>query len=158
MIAVALILILVVANQIGGILIAQDLRNEYTQLVSDASGQTDQQAAVTQPAAGAQGAFGVLPEVVDKADLQAAPDGEINVAMAPEMPPPADRAEQAVVDVTFQVVEDVSTIDPGTGTRTMTWGYKLIDGPEGLVVGTPRARRARTGRRRPALHDRQPER
>ena len=42
MIAVALILILVVANQIGGILIAQDLRNEYTQLVSDASGQTDQ--------------------------------------------------------------------------------------------------------------------
>ena len=92
---------------------------------------------MTQPSAGAQGDDGVLPEVVDKADLQAAPDGEINVAMAPEMPPPADRAEQAFVDVTFQVVEDVSTIDPGTGTRTMTWGYKLIDGPEGLVVGTP---------------------
>jgi nitrite reductase (NO-forming) len=53
------------------------------------------------------------------------------------MPPPAERSDQAIVDVTFEVVENVSTIDPAKGTEHETWGYKLVDGPEGLVVGTP---------------------
>lgn len=41
MIAVALILTLVVANQIGGILIAKDLRDEYQQLVNGTRGLAD---------------------------------------------------------------------------------------------------------------------
>lgn len=135
MIAVALILILVVANQIGGILVARDLRDQYAQLVSDARGQTAQAGSLTQASSGAQG--GVIPDLVDKADLQAAPDSETNVAVAPDVPSPPDRSEEAVVDVTFEVVENVSTIDPTNGTKHHTWGYKLLDGPGGVVVGTP---------------------
>ena len=95
MIAVALILALVVANQIGGILIAKDLRDEYQRLVNDASGQAAQPASVTQASADDGNGGGVIPELTAKADLQAAPDGESNVAVAPEMPTPADRSEQA---------------------------------------------------------------
>jgi hypothetical protein len=49
MIAVALILVLVVANQIGGILIAKDLRDDYEQLVDDTSRQAAQAASATGP-------------------------------------------------------------------------------------------------------------
>ena len=128
----------------GGILIARDLRDNYEQLVNDAGTDPGQPATTTnvdQPANGS-----VLPDMVAKADLQPAPEAEVNVAVAPDMPPPADRSEPAIVDVTFEVVENVATIDPGKGTETTTWGYKLIDGPEGLVVGTPGpAVRARVG-------------
>ncbi|MDX1657226.1 MAG: plastocyanin/azurin family copper-binding protein [Nitriliruptorales bacterium] len=79
----------------------------------------------------------VLPELVPKSSLAPAPADEINVAVAPEMPPAADRTTPAIVDVSFEVVENVSTIDPGAGTQTETWGYRLTDGPETLVVGTP---------------------
>lgn len=79
----------------------------------------------------------VLPELVLKADLAPVPDGEINVAVAPEMPPAAARSEQAIVDVHFEVVENVSTVDLGADTQAETWGYRLLDGPDGLVVGTP---------------------
>lgn len=135
MVAVAGLLVLVVANQIGGILIAKDLRNEYEQLVSDAGDQSDPSATVAD--AGQSADDGVTPALTPKADLQQAPDGETNVAVAPEMPPPADRTEQAIVDVTFEVVENVSTIDPASGTKHQTWGYRLVDGPDGVVVGTP---------------------
>jgi nitrite reductase (NO-forming) len=79
----------------------------------------------------------VLPTLVPKAELDLAPADERNVAVAPDMPPAADRTEQAIVDVTFEVVENVSTIDPAKGTQHETWGYRLVDGPDTLVVGTP---------------------
>lgn len=135
MVAVAGLLVLVVANQIGGVLIARDLRDEYQQLVNDRQGQAEPTATVTdaEQAAG----DGVIPELTAKADLQPAPDGESNVAVAPAMPAPADRSDQAIVDVTFEVVENVSTIDPASGTKHDTWGYRLVEGPDGVVVGTP---------------------
>lgn len=135
MVAVAGLLVLVVANQIGGVLIARDLRDEYQQLVNDRQGQAEPTATVTdaEQAAG----DGVIPELTAKADLQPAPDGESNVAVAPAMPAPADRSDQAIVDVTFEVVENVSTIDPAGGTKHDTWGYRLVEGPDGVVVGTP---------------------
>jgi nitrite reductase (NO-forming) len=145
MIAVAGLLVLVVANQIGGVLIARDLRDEYQQLVDDAGAQAQQPATVTEVVE-STAAGGVVPELAPKADLSPVTDDESNVAVAPEMPPPADRTEQAIVDVTFQVVENVSTIDPAGGTRHDTWGYRLVDGPDGVVVGTPGpAIRARVG-------------
>jgi nitrite reductase (NO-forming) len=145
MVAVAGLLVLVVANQIGGVLIARDLRDEYEQLVNDA-GAREQQPATTTEAGGSPSAGGVIPELTPKADLSPVPDDESNVAVAPAMPPPADRTDQAIVEVTFQVVENVSTIDPAGGTRHDTWGYRLVDGPDGVVVGTPGpAVRARVG-------------
>jgi hypothetical protein len=125
MVAVAGLLMLVVANQIGGVLIARDLRDEYQQLVSDTQGQADPTATVTDVEQTAGG--GVIPELTAKSDLQPAPDGESNVAVAPAMPAPADRSDQAIVDVTFEVVENVSTIDPARGTKHETWGYRLLE-------------------------------
>ena len=88
----------------------------------------------------------VLPAMVPKDQLAPAPAGEVNVAIAPHMPPPSSRNTPAIVDVEFEVVEGVSTIDPVTGVETETWGYKLIDGPDGVVAGTPGpAIRARVG-------------
>jgi nitrite reductase (NO-forming) len=84
----------------------------------------------------ADGQDSVLPDIVPKAQLQPTPDGEINVAYAPDVPPTSGRTEPAVVDVAFEVVENVSMIDPATGVEYETWGYR-IPGDEGTVSGTP---------------------
>lgn len=79
----------------------------------------------------------VIPDLVSKDNLPPAPDDEVNVAVAPEMPPPIERSEPAFVDVEFEVVENLSTIDPDKGTEHQTWGYRIVDGPDTTVVGTP---------------------
>jgi nitrite reductase (NO-forming) len=79
----------------------------------------------------------VLPTLVPKEQLTPVPADEVNVAVAPAMPPAAGRTAPAIVDVHFEVVEGVSMINPTTGVETETWGYKLVDGPDGVVVGTP---------------------
>jgi nitrite reductase (NO-forming) len=79
----------------------------------------------------------VLPVFVPKGELAPVPGGEVNVAVAPQMPPPSGRTTQAIIDVHFEVVEGVSMIDPATGVETETWGYKLVEGSDGIVVGTP---------------------
>lgn len=79
----------------------------------------------------------VVPEFVPKAELAVVPAGEVNVAVAPEMPPPSGRTTPAIVEVDFEVVERVNAIDPSTGVETETWGYRLLDGPDSVVVGTP---------------------
>jgi len=132
MIAFALILVLVVANQIGGVLIASDLRDQYQELVDGAGAQPASVADTDQTGNGA-----VLPELIGKDQLQPVADDEVNVAVAPDVPAPAERSDPAIVDVAFEVVENVSAIDPASGTRHETWGYRLLDGPDGLVVGTP---------------------
>jgi nitrite reductase (NO-forming) len=79
----------------------------------------------------------VIPDLTPKAQLPLAPTDETNVAVAPNMPPPSGRTGQAIVEVSFEVVEGVSMINPVTGVETETWGYRLLDGPDGIVVGTP---------------------
>ncbi|MGH8873073.1 MAG: plastocyanin/azurin family copper-binding protein [Acidimicrobiia bacterium] len=79
----------------------------------------------------------VIPAMVPKDQLLPVPAGEVNVAIAPEMPPASGRANQAIVEVHLEVVEGVSMVNPVTGVETETWGYGLVDGPDGLVVGTP---------------------
>ena len=79
----------------------------------------------------------VIPPLVPKDQLAPVPADEVNVAVAPQVPPLTARTAQGVVDVHFEVVEGISTIDPVTGVETETWGYRLLDGSDGLVVGTP---------------------
>ena len=79
----------------------------------------------------------VIPALVPKADLASVPASEVNVAVAPEMPPPSGRTGSAIVEVEFEVVEGVNAIDPTTGVETETWGYRLVDGADTVVVGTP---------------------
>jgi nitrite reductase (NO-forming) len=80
----------------------------------------------------------VLPEIVPKSQLSSVSASEVNVAIAPTMPPPSGRTAPAIVEVHFEVVEGISTIDPVTGIDFETWGYRLVGGDaDGLVVGTP---------------------
>jgi nitrite reductase (NO-forming) len=78
----------------------------------------------------------VVPELVPKAELGPTPADEVNVSYAPDVPPAAVRTEPALVEVAFEVTENVTAIDPATGVEYETWGYRLAeDGSE--VSGTP---------------------
>ena len=87
------------------------------------------------PRPGGQAGGSVLPELTPKGDLPPAPDAEVNVAIAPDVPPPSGRTAQAIVDVHFDVVEGIQTIDLGSGTQYETWGYR-ING-DSVTTGTP---------------------
>lgn len=77
----------------------------------------------------------VVPALVPKSQLPVA--AETAVAVAPEVPPAPQRSTPAIVEVAFEVVEGVNVIDPASGVETETWGYRLVDGPDGVVAGTP---------------------
>ena len=78
----------------------------------------------------------VTPVLISKSALSVAPDEEVHVANAPDMPPPITRTEQRIVEVHFDVVENVVEIDPATGVEFETWGYKIA-GDDTPVSGTP---------------------
>lgn len=79
----------------------------------------------------------VIPEFVPKAELGLAPSSEVNVATAPEMPPATGRTTPAIVEVEFEVVEGVNTIDPATGVEFETWGFRVAEGSDAVLSGTP---------------------
>jgi len=80
----------------------------------------------------------VVPELTPRAELAAAPAGEIAASFAPDVPARSERTTPAVVSVHLEIVEEVQAVDPATGTEYETWGFRLADNPgAGLVVGTP---------------------
>ncbi len=88
------------------------------------------------PALGAAPIDEVIPELVPKAELPLAPESEVNVAYAPNVPPASGRTEPAIVEVAFEVVENVATIDPATAVEYETWGYR-VQGDDDVISGTP---------------------
>ena len=78
----------------------------------------------------------VIPILTPKAQLQAPPADEVNVSYAPDVPAPASRSDQRMVEVAFEVVENVVAIDPATGLEFETWGYK-VSGDDEVVTGAP---------------------
>jgi nitrite reductase (NO-forming) len=87
-------------------------------------------------AVSAQERASVIPDLVPKAELPAAPADEVNVSYAPAVPPASGRTEPAVVEVEFEVVEQVTQIDPATGVEYETWGYRVL-GDDDSFSGTP---------------------
>lgn len=79
----------------------------------------------------------VTPDLVPKAELAPAPAGEVNVAVAPNVPPPVGRTTPAIVEVTFEAVEGINSIDPETGVEFETWGFRVEGAGDGVVTGTP---------------------
>ncbi len=77
-----------------------------------------------------------IPDLVPKAELPLAPETEINVAYAPNVPPPSGRTEPAIVEVHFDVVEGVGNIDPAKSVQYRTWGYR-VDGDDQVISGMP---------------------
>ncbi|MEE9533223.1 MAG: multicopper oxidase domain-containing protein [Acidimicrobiia bacterium] len=86
------------------------------------------------PTAGAPATGSVIPDLTPKAELPVAT--EVNVAVAPNVPPPMTRTNQAIVEVHFEIVEGIYAIDPATGVDYETWGYK-ISGAQGDFIATP---------------------
>ncbi len=86
------------------------------------------------PTAGAPATGSVIPDLTPKAELPVAT--EVNVAVAPNVPPPVTRTNQAIVEVHFEIVEGIYAIDPATGVDYETWGYK-ISGAQGDFIATP---------------------
>ncbi|MEE8492218.1 MAG: plastocyanin/azurin family copper-binding protein [Acidimicrobiia bacterium] len=86
------------------------------------------------PTAGAPATGTVIPDLTPKAELPVAT--EVNVAVAPNVPPPVTRTNQAIVEVHFEIVEGIYAIDPATGVDYETWGYK-ISGAQGDFIATP---------------------
>lgn len=119
-IAIAALMITASRNSVDDALVAER--------VDDLLAQTDLPAELAED---------VIPALVPKAELAVVPAGELNVAVAPEMPPVSNRTTPAIVEVQFEVVEGVNAIDPATGVETETWGYRLLDGADSVVVGTP---------------------
>lgn len=78
----------------------------------------------------------VIPALTPKDDLRLAPESEVNASYAPDVPPPSGRTTQAIVEVSFEVVENVAAIDPGTGVEYETWGYRIA-GSDAASIGTP---------------------
>jgi nitrite reductase (NO-forming) len=79
----------------------------------------------------------VLPELTPKAELPPVPASEVNVSYAPNVPAPSGRTSQAIIDVHFEVVENVVEIDPATGVEYETWGYRLVGDGTDASIGTP---------------------
>lgn len=79
----------------------------------------------------------VIPELTPKAELAPVPGDELNVAYAPAVPPAATRTDQRIVDVHFEIVENVVTIDAATGVQFETWGYRLAGDEAVVSSGTP---------------------
>ncbi len=79
----------------------------------------------------------VLPELTPKAELPPVPASEVNVSYAPNVPAPSGRTSQAIIDVHFEVVENVVEIDPATGVEYDTWGYRLVGDGTDVSIGAP---------------------
>lgn len=79
----------------------------------------------------------VLPELTPKAELPLVPAGEVNVSYAPDVPAPSGRTSQAIIEVHFEVVENVVEIDPATGVEYETWGYRLVGDGQEVSIGAP---------------------
>jgi len=80
-----------------------------------------------------------------KAELPVADVGEVHLAYAPDVPPPIVRDEQRIVDVHFEILEAVCEIDPKTGTKTETWGYRIAGDSEVRCGAPGPVLRARVG-------------
>ena len=88
------------------------------------------------PAVAASTRDEVIPDLVPKAELPLAPASEVNVAYAPNVPPPSGRTEPAIVEVAFEVVEGVANIDPVNSVQYRAWGYRM-PGDDEVISGTP---------------------
>jgi nitrite reductase (NO-forming) len=104
-------------------------------LPSEPAGAEDAQPVVVPPVEIERAA--VLPELTPKAELPPVPATEVNVSYAPEVPPPSGRTTQAIIDVHFEVVENVVEIDPAAGVEYDTWGYRLVGDGSDESIGAP---------------------
>ena len=77
-----------------------------------------------------------IPDLDPIADLQQAPEDEVHLSYAPDVPAPITRSEQAVFDVHLEVLEGVCPLDPANDVTTEMWGYR-VEGDTDVTCGSP---------------------
>lgn len=87
----------------------------------------------------------VIPDLVPKAELSLVPDTEVNTSYAPDVPPAADRTSPAIIEVEFEIVEEVNVLDPASGAQYETWGFRLAGDEEVVTTAPGPMIRARVG-------------
>jgi nitrite reductase (NO-forming) len=92
-----------------------------------------------------QASDSVIPDLVPKAELPLVPDTEVNTSYAPHVPPPSGRTTPAIVEVEFEIVEDVNVLDPASGAQYETWGFRLAGDEEVVTTAPGPMIRARVG-------------
>jgi nitrite reductase (NO-forming) len=131
---------------VGAVMITPDEADVAAASNTAAGGETSGEAGDADPGesdqAAATGVFAgafddVVGEFVPKDQLPAVPGDEINVSYAPDVPPPSGRTEPAIIDVHFEIVENVVEIDPARGVEYETWGYRLVGDGSEVHIGTP---------------------
>lgn len=97
---------------------------------SDGTSQPDATPSVTSAGFGS-----VIPELTPKTDLPVA--NAVAVSYAPEVPARDVRSTQAIVEVEFDIVEEVTVIDPDSGVEFETWGFRIAGDDQTFASGTP---------------------
>lgn len=120
-------------------LVADAVDEQFDARAAELVDASSSQTGTAQPATAASAAeFGsALPELTPVNELQPVPESEVNVSYAPNVPPASGRSTQAIVEVEFDIVEEVSVIDPATGLEFETWGYRSVGDDNSVSIGTP---------------------
>ncbi|MEZ4532541.1 MAG: plastocyanin/azurin family copper-binding protein [Thermomicrobiales bacterium] len=78
----------------------------------------------------------VRPVLTPVAELQPAPEDEIHVTMAPNVPPAITRTNQCTFEVALESIEGVCPLDPENGVNTEMWGFRIA-GDDQTLCGSP---------------------
>src|SRR5680860_1354113 len=78
----------------------------------------------------------IRPQLTPVADLTPAPDDEIHMSWAPEVPPAPQRSDQRTWEVHLESIERVCPLDPPNGIYTEMWGFRMA-GESDVLCGSP---------------------
>ena len=78
----------------------------------------------------------ILPQLTPVSELQPAPDDEVHMSWAPNVPPPAQRSDQRTWEIHLDSIEGICPLDPGNGIYTEMWGFRM-GGETEVLCGSP---------------------
>ena len=78
----------------------------------------------------------VRPELTPVDRVEAAGEGEVHVARAPEVPPPVTRSDQRSYEIRLESIEGACPLDPAADVSTEMWGFR-VEGDDEVVCGSP---------------------
>jgi nitrite reductase (NO-forming) len=78
----------------------------------------------------------VRPTLTPVAQMAAASDDEVHLAIAPSVPPQIARADQRTWSVHLEAIEGISPLDPENTINTLMWGFREA-GREEILSGSP---------------------
>ena len=77
----------------------------------------------------------IRPDLVPISELTAAPDDEVHISIAPEVPPAMARSDQRTWSVELESIEGICPLDPANEISTEMWGYRIAGSD--AICGSP---------------------